>query len=106
MAFIANRKARFFNFKIKECFPEAILQKPADWKLIFNGEDWSSRRVYYANEEEGMVIRYEINDEGQSFIRDGEVAELEREKGRVRILKIGDEIDTVENIWGIYREEE
>jgi hypothetical protein len=103
---INGREARFFNFKEKDCYPKEILEHPADWKLIFNGEDWSNKRVFYADEQLGVITRYATNDKGENFIKDGIVAEHAPEKGRVRILKVGDEIDTVEKIWGIRREED
>jgi hypothetical protein len=106
MSFIGNREARFFNFKTKECYPKEILARPSTWKLIFNGEDWSTKRVYYASESEGLVICYYVDEKGNYRISGDSVAEKPPQKGRVRILKIGDEIDTVENIWGIYREDD
>ena len=105
MGFISNREGRFFNFKTKKCYPEDILKHPNVWKLIFNGEDWSAKRVYYANESEGLVISYFVDEKGEYNISGESVKENPPQKGRVRILKIGDEIDTVENIWGIYRED-
>lgn len=103
MTFIADREARFFNFKTKECYPADILKHPNAWKLIFNGEDWSARRVFYASEGKGIVIAYAVDEKGKYCMTKDkeEVLEEDPKKGRVRILKIGDEIDTVENIWNI-----
>lgn len=84
-----------------------MLQHHDRWKLIFNGEDWSKRRgIYYANESEGVVGRYAMNEKDEYITKDEAVVEKPLEKGRVRILEIGSEIDSVENIWNINREED
>ena len=103
---INGRPARFFNFKERECYPPEIIKQPSRWKLIFNGEDWSHRKVFYADEVGGTIIQYAVDKDGKHYkTEDGEIAQSPPKKGRVRILKMGEEIDTVERIHGIYRED-
>lgn len=106
MTFINGRQARFFDFKEKDSFPKEIVEKGGSgWMVLFNGEDWTNKGVFYASEADGIMILYATNAEGTYLLNkeDGTIKEEPPKKGRVRILEVGDEIDHVENIWDLKR---
>lgn len=69
------------------------MENPSKWILLFNGEDWSNRKVFFADEDAGTIIRYATDAKGNSYLTEDETAaEHKPEKGRVRILKKDEEI--------------